>query len=133
MPLFPSHLAAKMGEGALGRIGALSSTVSFGCYAPALLGVTYLSVIPPIRRATADFSNGCGRASYEVFSKHSLKICGFKAGLTCVKPSSMAALLQPKRGIEDWQNKTWQGNEDHRCRRPPWPPRCCNHCECDAH
>src|SRR5437588_1241371 len=81
MPLSPSHLAAKMGEGALGRIGALSSTVSFGCYAPALPGVTYLSVIPPIRRATADFSNGCGRASCEVFSKHSLKICGFKAGL----------------------------------------------------
>src|SRR5213593_2066564 len=54
-----------------------------------------------------------------------LKICGFKVSSMSVKLSSMAVLLPQKRGIEGWQNETWQGNEDHGDGRPPWPSSEC--------
>src|SRR5712692_9396731 len=103
----PSHRAARTGAGVLGGVGVASSTAFYGCSAPALLGLTCLNVIPHIRRAIADSSNGYGRASCEVFSKREPKICGFRVGSMSVKPSSMAVLLQPKKGIEGRQNETW--------------------------
>ena len=54
-----------------------------------------------------------------------LKIYVFKVGSMSAKPSSMAPLPQPKKGIEGRQNETWQGNEDHSRGRPPWPPGSC--------
>src|SRR6185437_13506023 len=103
-----------------------------GCYGPALLGPTYLTVTLPFRHAIADFSNGCGQELCEVFLKHLQKTCGFAVASIYVNPSSMVALLLPKRGVEGRQNETWQRNEDHGCGRQPRPSPCSSCRKCYA-
>jgi len=80
MSSFPNHRAARTDEGVRGRLDAPFSMASFGCSAPALLGLTCLSGIPRIKLAIGDFNSGCDRASCGAYSKRWLKICVFKAG-----------------------------------------------------
>jgi hypothetical protein len=67
--LILNHRAGRMGAGVPGRVAVASSMAFYGCSARALLGLICLNGIPLTRRAIADSSNGCGRASCEVFSK----------------------------------------------------------------
>jgi len=69
-PLIPEPPRRKDGRGRpwKGRRSVLSGILWVS--APALLGPICLNVIPPTRRAIADFSNGCGPESCEVSLKH---------------------------------------------------------------
>src|SRR6266849_4500801 len=123
----PNHHAAAISAGVPGGVGVASSTAFYGCSGPALLGLISPNVIPLTRPVIADSSNGCGRASCEVFSKRKPRICGFKIGSMFAKPSSMAASLPPKKGSEGWQNQTWQGYEDYGGGRSQWSSGGCIH------
>jgi len=68
--LIPEPPRRKDGRGRpwKGRRSVLNGILWYS--APALLGLICLNVIPPTRRAIADFRNGCGQGSCVVSSKH---------------------------------------------------------------
>jgi hypothetical protein len=63
--LIPEPPRRRDGAGVPGRVAVAFSTVFYGCSAPALLGLICLNVIPRIRHAIADSSNGGGQESCE--------------------------------------------------------------------
>jgi hypothetical protein len=69
MTLSLNRCLAKIDADDPGRSDAQFWTAFCGCYARALLGLTFPTVILRTRPAIADFSNGCGQELCEVSSK----------------------------------------------------------------